>query len=49
MKKPQRSGLRILIVIGLCGAVTVALGYINIWLGILALPITYGLSEDLLR
>lgn len=39
---------RILLVIGICGGVTVALGAINIWLGVLALPITYGLADDLL-
>lgn len=47
MKRPRI--LKILLVIGICGGVTVALGYINIWLGVLALPIMYPLSVELLR
>lgn len=40
--------MKIIVVIGLCGAITVVLGAINIWLGVLTLPITYGLAEGLL-
>lgn len=31
-----------------CGAITVALGMVNIWLGIIALPIMYEVAESLL-
>lgn len=41
--------LKIILVISVCGGATVLLGQINIWLGVLALPILYGLSEDLLK
>jgi len=40
--------LKIVGVVGICAAVTVGLGFINIWLGILSLPITYSVSESLL-
>lgn len=32
-----------------CGLVCVGLGAINLWLGILSLPIMYSLSKDLSR
>jgi hypothetical protein len=32
----------------ICGLICVGLGAINIWLGILATPIMYSLSKDLL-
>jgi hypothetical protein len=32
----------------LCGLICVGLGAINIWLGVLSLPIMYSLSKDLL-
>jgi hypothetical protein len=35
-------------VVGLCGAITVFIGMMNIWLGILAMPIMYSVSESLL-
>jgi hypothetical protein len=47
MKKPH-NGFRAAVVICTCALVTVGLGYVNIWLGVLALPIMYGLSQDLL-
>jgi hypothetical protein len=31
----------------ICGGITIGLGCINIWLGVLALPIMYSLSKDL--
>ena len=40
--------LRVMGVCGGCGLVAVALGAINIWLGILALPILYGIAESVL-
>ena len=47
MKPP--SLLRIVLTIGTCAAITVALGTVNIWLGILSMPILYGVSQDLLN
>jgi hypothetical protein len=32
----------------ICGLITVGIGAINIWLGILCLPITYSISKELL-
>jgi hypothetical protein len=32
----------------ICGLITVGIGAINIWAGVLALPIMYGLAEVLL-
>lgn len=40
--------MRIALIIGICGGITVALGAINIWLGVLSLPITYGIADSLL-
>lgn len=39
---------RVLLVVGTCATITVALGAVNIWLGILALPITYEVAQSLL-
>lgn len=41
--------MRILLIIGVCAGVTLILGAINIWLGVLSLPITYPLAMSLLR
>jgi hypothetical protein len=30
-----------------CGAITVAIGAVNIWLGIIALPIMYSVAQSL--
>lgn len=47
MAKPP--GLfKILVTVGTCAAITVGLGFVNIWVGILAMPILYGISESLL-
>ena len=40
--------LKVVGVVGTCGAIAVGLGAINIWLGILSLPILYDVSESLL-
>jgi hypothetical protein len=40
--------LKIIGVVGTCAAITVGLGFISIWLGILALPIMYSVSDSLL-
>jgi hypothetical protein len=40
--------LKVLAVVGTCATVTVVLGAVNIWLGILALPITYEVAQSLL-
>jgi hypothetical protein len=40
--------LKIIGIVGTCAAITVAIGAFNIWLGILALPIMYSVSESLL-
>lgn len=40
--------VRILFIIGCCAGVTLILGALNIWLGVLSLPITYGLANSLL-
>jgi hypothetical protein len=40
--------IRILFVIGSCAGATLILGALNIWLGVLSLPITYGLAKSLL-
>lgn len=31
----------------ICGLIVIGLGCINVWLGVLALPIFYSLSKDL--
>jgi hypothetical protein len=33
----------------ICGLITVGLGAINIWLGVLALPIMYSISKEFTR
>ena len=40
--------LKIFGVVGTCAGIVVALGLVNIWLGILALPILYGISDSFL-
>lgn len=40
--------LKIIGVVGTCATITVALGALNIWLGILALPILYGIADSFL-
>jgi hypothetical protein len=40
--------LKIVGIVGTCAAITVGLGFVNIWLGILALPILYEISESIL-
>jgi hypothetical protein len=32
----------------ICGIVTVLIGFVNIWAGVLALPIMYGIAQVLL-
>jgi len=40
--------LRVIGICGACGLVAVGLGALNIWLGILSVPILYGVAESLL-
>jgi hypothetical protein len=40
--------MKAVLTVGLCAGVTIALGMVSIWLGILALPIMYEVSESLL-
>lgn len=40
---------RVLAITGICGGAAVSIGAVNIWLGILAAPILYGISSALLR
>lgn len=40
--------LKVIAVCGGCGLLAVGLGAINIWLGILSLPILYEVAESLL-
>jgi hypothetical protein len=40
--------LKIIGIVGTCAAITVALGFVNIWLGILAMPVMYEISDSLL-
>jgi hypothetical protein len=40
--------LKVLTVVGTCAAITVALGAVSIWLGLIALPILYDVAESLL-
>jgi len=40
--------LRVALIVGACAGVTLLLASVNLWLGILSLPITYGISESLL-
>ena len=47
MNKPPGL-LKIVAVTGTCAAVVVALGFVSIWLGILAMPIAYEVSDSLL-
>lgn len=48
MAARQPGLLKIIGVVGTCAAITVAIGAVNIWLGILVLPIMYGISESFL-
>ena len=40
--------LKVLAICGGCGAIAVLLGTVNIWLGILSMPILYDVAESLL-
>ncbi len=40
--------LKIFGVVGTCAAITVALAMVNIWLGIIAMPLMYGISDSFL-
>ena len=40
--------LKVVAIVGTCAGVTLALGMVNIWLGILALPVMYEVAESLL-
>jgi hypothetical protein len=40
--------LKIVGVVGTCAAITVGLGFVNIWLGVISLPVMYEISESLL-
>jgi hypothetical protein len=40
--------LKIVGVVGTCASITVALGFVNIWLGILAMPVLYEISDSFL-
>jgi hypothetical protein len=40
--------LKILGVVGTCAAIAVGLGFVNIWLGILSMPILYSVGDSLL-
>jgi hypothetical protein len=33
-------------IVGTCAGITIALAMVNIWLGILAMPILYGICES---
>jgi len=46
----KRPGLfKILMIFLICGGLTVGLGFINIWLGVIAILILTPLSADLMR
>lgn len=40
---------RVVATVGICGGLNVAIGAFNIWAGVLAAPILFGLCQDLLR
>jgi hypothetical protein len=40
--------LKIFGVVGTCAGIALALALVNIWLGILAMPILYGISDSFL-
>ena len=40
--------IKVIAVVGGCGALAVILGAFNIWLGILSVPILYDVAESLL-
>ena len=40
--------LKVIAVVGTCAGITIALGVVSIWLGIIALPIMYEVAESLL-
>lgn len=44
----QPGTLKVIGVVGTCAAVTLALGLVNLWLGILAMPIAYEVAQSLL-
>ena len=47
---PERPGLlKILLIFLVCGGVMVVLGFVNLWLGVIAMLILAPLSADLMR
>jgi hypothetical protein len=40
--------MKAVLTVGLCAGITLALGMVSIWLGILSLPIMYDVAESLL-
>jgi hypothetical protein len=40
--------MKVLAVVGACAGITIALGMVSIWLGIVALPVMYEVAESLL-
>jgi hypothetical protein len=40
--------LKVVTVVGTCAAITIALGAVSIWLGIVALPVMYEVADSLL-
>ncbi len=40
--------MKIAVVVGACAGITVALGLVNSWIGILAMPVLYSISESFL-
>lgn len=40
--------LRIICIVGGCATITILLGVINIWLGILSMPIMYEIADSFL-
>jgi hypothetical protein len=40
--------LKIFGIVGTCAAITLGLAAVNIWLGIIAMPLLYGISDSFL-
>lgn len=40
--------LKVIGVVGTCAGITLALALVNIWVGILAMPVMYSVSDSLL-
>ena len=40
--------LKVVTVVGTCAGITIALGMVSIWLGVIALPVMYEVAESLL-